>query len=251
MPTHVETAAILLRSVDYGEADRIVTLLGRARGKRALFARSIRKSKRRFRGGVGPFSVLEVSYQETSPDKLGRLTDSEAVRVFERIPVDPFRLAAGSHVLTLLDATLEDGMGGEASWDSVLRFFEWLDGDALTRGRIEAGALRMQLRILAEGGYLPDLHRCAETGTPILELSSARLDPSRGLVPIRAGVGQPGELLDGPALFWLAQLVAGRFPDESERAQAREVALALNRVWEYVLDRQVRTWPMVASTFGY
>ena len=51
-----DTPAVVVRVVDYGEADRIVTLLTRARGKLAAMARGARKSRRRFAGGVGMFA---------------------------------------------------------------------------------------------------------------------------------------------------------------------------------------------------
>ena len=47
------TDAIVLGAVNYGEADRIVTLLGRGTGRLSALARSARKSQRRFAGGLG------------------------------------------------------------------------------------------------------------------------------------------------------------------------------------------------------
>ena len=48
-----DTPAVIVRAVDYGEADRVVTLLTRARGKVSAIARGARKSRRRFAGGAG------------------------------------------------------------------------------------------------------------------------------------------------------------------------------------------------------
>ena len=44
--------AVVLASVDYGEADRVVTLFTRGRGRLTAFAAGARKSKRRFAGAL-------------------------------------------------------------------------------------------------------------------------------------------------------------------------------------------------------
>ena len=72
----ITTPAILLRAVATGEADRVVTLLGRETGRVSAIARGARKSVRRFvvRSAFGrfwnsesaPFSGIEI-----------RLTNSE------------------------------------------------------------------------------------------------------------------------------------------------------------------------------
>jgi DNA repair protein RecO (recombination protein O) len=49
----LSTPAIVLRAVNYGEADRVVTLFGRDIGRVSALARSARKSQRRFAGGLG------------------------------------------------------------------------------------------------------------------------------------------------------------------------------------------------------
>ena len=54
------SAAIVVRLVDYGEADRIVTLMTRDFGKVAALARGARRSGRRFGGGLGLFGVGEA-----------------------------------------------------------------------------------------------------------------------------------------------------------------------------------------------
>ena len=51
------TPAIVLRAVNYGEADRIVTLFGRDTGRLSALARGARKSQRRFAGGLGLCAV--------------------------------------------------------------------------------------------------------------------------------------------------------------------------------------------------
>ena len=61
---HLKLRAIVLRTVDYGESDRVVTLLTAERGKLAAFARGARASRRRFGGALEPFTLLAVEARE-------------------------------------------------------------------------------------------------------------------------------------------------------------------------------------------
>ncbi|HEY0839497.1 MAG TPA: DNA repair protein RecO, partial [Vulgatibacter sp.] len=56
--------AIVLGVVDYGDSDRVVTLLTRERGRLPAFAAGARKSKRRFAGALDPFTRLAVRLSE-------------------------------------------------------------------------------------------------------------------------------------------------------------------------------------------
>ncbi len=60
----VMTPAVVLRTVDYGEADRVVTLLCREGGKRSALARGARRSSKRFGAGLSLFGVGEATLLE-------------------------------------------------------------------------------------------------------------------------------------------------------------------------------------------
>ena len=77
------TRAILLRSVAYGEADRIVTLLTDAHGKVALMARGARRSQRRFAGSLEPFAVIEAEVA-LGAGEVGRLGGARVLQAFGR-----------------------------------------------------------------------------------------------------------------------------------------------------------------------
>ncbi|HSM92508.1 MAG TPA: DNA repair protein RecO, partial [Anaeromyxobacteraceae bacterium] len=60
MASRLKVEGIVLRVVDYGESDRIVTLLTRERGKVGAYARGARASRRRFPGLLEPFTLLSA-----------------------------------------------------------------------------------------------------------------------------------------------------------------------------------------------
>src|SRR3954469_15810392 len=54
MPGPVKTQAVVLRSIRYGEADRIVHLYTPHRGRVGAIAKGVRRSRSRFGGRRGP-----------------------------------------------------------------------------------------------------------------------------------------------------------------------------------------------------
>src|SRR5690606_28858849 len=71
MAEELRDRAIVLGVVDYGESDRIVTLLTREHGKIGAFARGGRASRRRFAGALLPFTLLEVRLVPRRGDLFG------------------------------------------------------------------------------------------------------------------------------------------------------------------------------------
>lgn len=64
----VVTQAIVLNRIDYGETDRIVTLLTSSEGKKTVIAKGVRKPKSRMAGGIELFSVNNVVYIDGKSD---------------------------------------------------------------------------------------------------------------------------------------------------------------------------------------
>lgn len=58
------TSSIILRRINYGEADRILTVLTKDEGKVSMIAKGARKSKSKLAGGLELFSVSNISFIE-------------------------------------------------------------------------------------------------------------------------------------------------------------------------------------------
>src|SRR5919204_373892 len=89
--------AIVLRTVDYGEADRVVTLLSRERGKVSAFARAARASRRRFGGALEPFTLVHAEAKERRGAELFTLESVAVERAFGGIRGDLARIACASY----------------------------------------------------------------------------------------------------------------------------------------------------------
>ncbi len=72
---------LVLKRVDYGESDRIVTVLSKSGGKFSVLAKGVRKPKSKLAGGIEPFCENSVTYLQ-SPRELKTLVSATAVQQY-------------------------------------------------------------------------------------------------------------------------------------------------------------------------
>src|SRR3989475_12322262 len=89
-----QTEAIVLRSLRFGEADRILHLYTRERGRIGAIAKGIRKTKSRFGARLEPLSHVELMLHEGSGE-LQTVTGVELIASHRAAREDRQRLAAG------------------------------------------------------------------------------------------------------------------------------------------------------------
>ena len=151
--------ALLLRAVDYRDADRIVTLLTRDSGKRSAVARGARRSRKRFGGGLEPCCVVRV---ELGPSRgeLWTLSRAAPLRVFPALVADLRKIALAGACLGFVREVTVVGEPVPALFDAIVRLFERLsEGPA-------SGALLVAFEAHALGalGHAPLLDRCGRCG---------------------------------------------------------------------------------------
>src|ERR687884_1902856 len=89
-----QTEAIVLRSLRYGEADRILHLYTRRRGRIGAIAKGIRKTKSRVGARLEPLSHVQLHLHEGSGE-LQTVTGVDLVRPHAAVRDVPYRLAVG------------------------------------------------------------------------------------------------------------------------------------------------------------
>src|SRR6201995_6071902 len=99
------TPAIVLRTVDYGDSDRIVTLFTRDAGKLSGLARGARTSVKRFGAGLGLFGVGEAILLDKPNAELSGLELFAGARCFPSLMLDVAKVAPAS-------SDCEGGSGG-------------------------------------------------------------------------------------------------------------------------------------------
>ena len=161
--SRIETPALLLRVVDYGESDRIVHLLTPDHGRLTAIAKGARRSVRRFGGTLDLFNHLRVQVDFGRKTTMARLDQARLIGSFEPLRIDPGRFALGCYLLELFDRLAPEG-GNRADmrrlFDSAL--------DALKVIAIWEPSLRLrtllELRALDALGLRPELRNCVRCG---------------------------------------------------------------------------------------
>jgi len=101
------TKGIVLARTNYGEADRIVTLLTPDQGKLRLMAKGVRKPKSKLAGGIELFSVSDITFIRGKKD-IGTLVSSRLATHFGNIVKDIDRTMLGYELIKLLNKATED-----------------------------------------------------------------------------------------------------------------------------------------------
>lgn len=166
--TTLRTRALLLRSVDFGESDRIVQLLTADAGRTTAIAKGARRSRKRFPGALDYFQELRVQVERRRPTSMARLEHARVVRSFLRLREDPRRFALGCYLLELLGRLApEGGAVGEH------RHLYGFAVSALALADAEPPDLRLrtllELRALEALGLRPELGRCVRCARPLGE----------------------------------------------------------------------------------
>jgi len=159
----IQTEALILRSVDFGESDRILHLLIPDSGRLTVIAKGARRSVRRFAGTLDLFNHLRVQVDLRRPTTMARLDQARLIESFDALRVDPARFGLGCYLLELFDRLAPDGGNGS----DMRRLFSFAL-DALRAISVRAPTSRMrtlvELRALDALGLRPELRHCVRCG---------------------------------------------------------------------------------------
>jgi DNA repair protein RecO (recombination protein O) len=159
----LKTEAVVLRSIRYGEADRIVHLYSAARGRIGAIAKGSRRPKSRFGGRLEPFFRLNLVLHEGRGELL-TVTSVSTVDGYPRLRASGAALAAGARacdaVLRLLDAEEPN----PPAYNLLCRYLAMLDEPDAERAADLATALAFRLKLALAAGFSPELASCANCG---------------------------------------------------------------------------------------
>ena len=147
------TKAIVLHRIDYGEANRIITLLTPEQGKLRLMARGVRKPKSKLAGGIELFSTSSLTYLP-GRGEIGTLISSRLITHYGTIVRDITRVQLGYDLIKMLNRVTEDQPEPEY-FDLLEQAFRALDDVQIDLGLIR---LWFESALLRQAGHSPNLH---------------------------------------------------------------------------------------------
>ncbi len=153
--------AVVLRSLRYGEADRILHLQTRHHGRISAITKGVRRTRSRLGGRLEPLSQVQVHLHAGSGE-MQTLVNADLIASFDAIRADDRRLRVA---LTGAEAVLRlfpEPEGNERLFDGLVRFLDVVAHDEPQ----DATAIAFVLKLVALAGWAPQVTSCASCGSP-------------------------------------------------------------------------------------
>ena len=165
MPGSLKTEAVVLRSIRYGEADRILHLYTPHRGRISGIAKGVRKAKSRFGGRLEPFFRLQLVLHEGRSDLL-TVTGAETVEPYARLRADAGGLAAAARACDAVTRLFGDDEPSEHVFHLLANELALIDRTMVgaSDNVRHANQLAFRLKLLLVSGIAPQLAACASCG---------------------------------------------------------------------------------------
>lgn len=168
------TDAILLRKIEYGDHDLIITFLTRTRGKISVIAKNAKKSVRRFTGALDLFSTnhIQCAFPKKNKEGLIILTQTSMENPFAKIRYDVVKTAYASYWIEMVTHWLEEEKSQEALFDLLYFCLDMLDKSNI---RSEVISLLFQIKFMSISGFAPNLDLCESCQTPLDQIVQKHL----------------------------------------------------------------------------
>ncbi|HEX5836172.1 MAG TPA: DNA repair protein RecO [Pyrinomonadaceae bacterium] len=158
-----ETEALVLRTYNLAEADKIVVCLSRSAGLIRGVAKGCRKLKNRFGASLEPFTVINLTYYEKENQELVSFRQTEILR-------SRFNLSANASILTgfsYMGDLLIDFSPPHQANDNLYRMaLACFEAASQSPGDLEAVLRYFEVWLLKIEGFLSDLKACANCHRP-------------------------------------------------------------------------------------
>ncbi len=199
--------AIILRHLDYGEADRIVTFLTPGHGRLKGFARSARNSRKRFGAALEPFSRVRLHWTAPRSGDLVSLKEADLLDLRAGLRAELSAIALAGYGCELVDELFGEQQGHVEVFDLLDAFLDHLAAG----GAAPESRLLLELRLLNLAGYMPHLLHCSAcSGT--LGSGAVVFDAERGGSLCRGCAGGVGGVtVSLPTLGSLARSLKAPF----------------------------------------
>jgi DNA repair protein RecO (recombination protein O) len=242
-----ETEAIILRTFPLGEADRLVSFLGRSSGRLRGVASGARRIKNRYGSTLEVLSHVQLWYVERETRDLVRIQQCELLESFNKSQSD-YSLSTG---LAMISEIAERVLPEQEVADSMFRLLLLTAREVERRGSWQVPLAYFAFWTVRLGGWLPPLDRCAICGAGFADHPGHHFSQTAGL--LCGNCRKPGMRSVGKRARELAELFAGRkldqieVPEDAIRALGELREAAFNWI-EFHTERNLQTREFLETT---
>ncbi|MBW2631145.1 MAG: DNA repair protein RecO [Deltaproteobacteria bacterium] len=171
-----KTQAFVLRFINYGESDLIVTFFTREFGKLRGIAKGARRSRKRFSNAIEPFSHSILLFSRRGEGGLAIIESCDVINHYPGIRSDLEKTMTASYMIDLVDHFTAEGKKSAGIFQLLDDFLKLLE----MGNSVEETARFFELRLLRLSGYEPVFERCVICNTPLSEINTAFFDTTKG-----------------------------------------------------------------------
>jgi DNA repair protein RecO (recombination protein O) len=161
MPGPVRTEAVVLRSIRFGEADRVLHCYTPGRGRIGAIAKGVRRARSRFGGRLEPFFRLHLILHE-GRGELMTVTSAETVAAHPRLREHAGALEAAARACDAVGRLFDTEEPHPEVFHLLCNELALLDADP--GQATQANAVAFRLKLLLAAGFAPQLSACASCG---------------------------------------------------------------------------------------
>jgi len=240
-PRSFRLEAVVLRHADWGEADRLLTLYTRERGKVRAIAKGARKIKSRKAGHLEPFT--RVNLQLARGRDLLIVTQADTINAYQPLREDLVKTGYASYLIELLDCfTYEEESENYSIFCLLTETFSRIASEADPWLAIRY----YEVRLLDHLGFRPQLFECANCREEIQAVDQFFSAAQGGVLCPRCGVSLSGVWeVSVEALKYLRHFQRSSYAN-AQRARPspqvrNEVEMLMQRYFTYLLERELNT----------
>lgn len=152
----LKTEGFLLRSIDYSEADRIITFFTQEKGKISAIAKGVRRIKSKMGGHLEFFNKIQVDLYKSESQQIYLIQSAEQRTLNKNFMQDLELIEIGFQILKTLNKFIEENY-------PLPKIFNLLDQTLFFLNKKQSPEILIstfELKLFSILGYIPPLENC-------------------------------------------------------------------------------------------
>ncbi|RDW19223.1 DNA repair protein RecO [Oceanobacillus arenosus] len=156
---------IVIKTQDYGESHKIITVFSKRLGKFTALAKGAKKPKSRMAAVTQPFIYAQFFVYVNKG--LSTIQQGEIIDSFRPIREDIVKTAYAAYIMELTDKLLDSQAPDAYLFDQLFRTITWIAENELA----EVPMMMYELKLFKKGGFAPTVNACSNCGSKELPYS--------------------------------------------------------------------------------
>ncbi|WP_047981465.1 DNA repair protein RecO [Ornithinibacillus contaminans] len=146
---------IIIKTKDYGETHKIVTIFSKKLGKFSAIARGAKKPKSRMAAVTQPFIYGQFFVYVSKG--LSTIQQGEIINSYRTIREDIIKTAYTAYLTELTDKLLDENTPNYDIYTQLIHTLEWIS----EQDDVDIPMMMYELKLFRAGGFAPTVHQCA------------------------------------------------------------------------------------------